>query len=118
MLARFLICTVPAFLITIFIYTQNPNLNDPGAAHAANNSADPKAQQNLRTQINILRSQVELYKLQHADNYPDFKNQGWSQLLARTNSRGQPATGQESFGPYLQRKPVNVLNDSSEILVA
>jgi hypothetical protein len=62
----------------------------------------------LKTQLQTLRSQLELYKLQHVDLPPDFEhNPGWEQMTRRTRSNG--TFDLRGFGPYT-RRPVNALN--------
>jgi hypothetical protein len=70
----------------------------------------------LVSQLQTLRSQIELYKLQHLDNMPDFRKHGWGQLTSRTDAKG--ATGQTApFGPYLNDPPRNPLTGGSKILL-
>lgn len=64
-----------------------------------------------------LRSQFELYKLNHADAYPDFEvYPRWEQLLQRTDEEGVP-TPNGRYGPYLQSAPANALNGYSGVEV-
>src|SRR5205085_2724894 len=69
-----------------------------------------------------IRAQIELYKLQHNDTYPEFNKYSWKQLTYKTNNRGQISErGKElanaSFGPYFLSPPTNPLTKSSEVLV-
>ena len=73
----------------------------------------------LQSQLQTLRSQVELYKLQHRDSYPtnDGKATGtwdWTLLTAKTNDDGSK-TGTPILGPYLQQIPVNSLTNASTV---
>jgi hypothetical protein len=70
----------------------------------------------LASQLQTLRSQIELYKLQHRDQAPDFRAHGWDQLTRRTDEAGtvQP---RGKFGPYLQGPVANALTGSSRILI-
>jgi general secretion pathway protein G len=80
-------------------------------------NASTEARENsLRSLLQTIRSQVELYKLQHGDLYPtdDGAVDGawdWAKLTGRTNQAGD--TGADAtlfpFGPYLQSTPVNPL---------
>jgi len=70
----------------------------------------------LVSQLQTLRSQIELYKLQHLDNVPDFKTQGWKPLTQRTTAAGKFGD-KADFGPYMQSQPRNPLNGQSGILV-
>ena len=85
-------------------------------------NASTEARENsLRSLLQTIRSQVELYKLQHGDLYPtddgtwngDWGN--WERLTGRTNMQGttDPADGPLTFGPYLQSAPVNPLNSQT-----
>jgi hypothetical protein len=71
----------------------------------------------LNSQLQTVRSQIELYALQHNDKRPDFRNQGWSQLtqVTRADGRVDPAG---DMGPYLASLPINHLNNCSRILIA
>ncbi len=83
---------------------------------AAGNDARESA---LCSDLQTVRSQIELYKVQHLDNYPGFKSDGSfdgdlfvRQMVSRTNTAGQvmPADGNEEdypYGPYLHHMPDN-----------
>ncbi|HYO07436.1 MAG TPA: prepilin-type N-terminal cleavage/methylation domain-containing protein [Tepidisphaeraceae bacterium] len=79
-------------------------------------SASQDARKNsLTSQLQTLRSQLELYKLQHLDKMPaDLigATPSWAQFVNRTDKNG--STGVDAathpFGPYLQAVPVNSLN--------
>jgi hypothetical protein len=77
-----------------------------------------RAQQgnSLISQLQTLRSQIELYKLQHRDQPPDFRRRGWNPLTSRTAEDGaESPRGQ--FGPYLQSPPRNPLNGNMRLLI-
>jgi general secretion pathway protein G len=85
-------------------------------------SASQDARKNsLTSQLQTLRSQIELYKLQHLDQLPSTLVGGtpaWTQLTAKTDATG--ATGTSTafpFGPYLQADPSNTLNGKTAMLV-
>ena len=87
-------------------------------------SANPNSAANsaVFSQLATLRAQIQLYRLQHNDNFPDFKKYGWKQLTFKTNAAGQitesgRTPGNIPFGPYFQILPENPLPKSSEILV-
>jgi general secretion pathway protein G len=76
----------------------------------------------LRSTVATLRSQLQAYKNQHDGKYPDLKTFGWSQLTQRTTGNGTIADGalarnHETFGPYLQKLPLNPFTDSSKVTV-
>jgi len=85
-------------------------------------SASQDARKNsLTSQLQTLRSQIELYKLQHLDQLPDDLIGGtpvWDQLTTKTNNVGDTGTTTAyPFGPYLQSAPVNSLNGKNAMLV-
>lgn len=80
-------------------------------------NASTEARQNsVRSQLQTLRSQIELYKLQHNDDLPDLVT-NWDQLTTVTEADGTaPEAGDQTFGPYMQSAPVNSLNNSSVVV--
>ena len=83
-------------------------------------SASQDARKNsLTSQLQTLRSQIELYKLQHLDQLPTElvgATPNWSQFTAKTNDQGTTGTGTAyPFGPYLQADPKNPLNGGSTV---
>ena len=83
-------------------------------------SASQDARKNsLTSQLQTLRSQIELYKLQHLDQLPSAlvgATPNWSQFINKTNSAGTTGTTTAfPFGPYLQSAPVNSLNASTAV---
>jgi hypothetical protein len=92
-----------------------PNTTPSANSNSAANSA-------VFSQLATLRAQIQLYRLQHNDNFPDFKKYGWKQLTFKTNAAGQitesgRTPGNIPLGPYFQILPENPLTRSSEILV-
>ena len=83
-------------------------------------SASQDARKNsLTSQLQTIRSQIELYKLQHLDKLPPVLTAGtdWSDMTNQSNATGTTgATTAFPFGPYLQSAPVNSLNASTGIL--
>ena len=76
----------------------------------------------LQSQLQTLRSQVELYKLQHRDSYPtsDGTASGtwdWTRLTGKTEDTGLAAASGSTtaVGPYLQQVPLNSLTNSSTV---
>jgi len=68
-----------------------------------NASEDAKAS-SLFTQLQTIRSQLELYQVQHNGNYPTLA-QLWDNMTETTDVAG--ATSGTDFGPYLQQAPIN-----------
>ena len=87
-------------------------------------SASTDARQNsTKSLLQTIRSQVELYKLQHSDNLPgDDAGDGtpdfaefWDDLTLKTDISGDVDADDPNLGPYLQSKPVNPLNGQSGV---
>jgi general secretion pathway protein G len=83
------------------------------------NASQDARKNSLTSQLQTIRSQVELYKLQHQDNLPNLggsgANTGWDLLTQKTTSAGTvDTTG--TCGPYLQQVPINPLNSNSAIV--
>jgi len=65
----------------------------------------------LCTDLQTLRSQIELYKIQHNDNPPSAANFiDQMTLQSDVNGTVPPAAGMADFGPYIQKIPVNQFN--------
>ena len=90
-------------------------------------SASQDARKNsLSSQLQTLRSQIELYKLQHLDQLPQgLRTAGsiaaataWNEMLNKTDAAGTVSTGTDyPFGPYLQSEPANPLNSGKGVVV-
>src|SRR5258706_15408223 len=68
------------------------------------NASTDARKNSMLSQLQTLRSQVQLFKLQHNDVLPDLAaaNQ-WSQLTSKTNLAGAvDTTATGLFGPYLE----------------
>jgi hypothetical protein len=81
-----------------------------GSAADAVHDEESAKKNNLLTLLQSLRSQLELYKIQHNDKLPEMSRYpAWAQLTKKTRPDGTPSA-EGSFGPYLQSPPVNPLN--------
>lgn len=70
----------------------------------------------LKATLHAVRSQLELYRLQHNNLYPESLKFE-SQLTSTTDVAGTiDAAGK--YGPYLLRMPVNPMDDSSALSAA
>jgi len=73
----------------------------------------------LMSDLQTVRSQIELYKIQHSDNLPGQHGDATFKqaLTGYTNINGvvQSAPGTGVYGPYLQKIPTNPFDDSSAI---
>ncbi len=76
-------------------------------------------QSSLMCDLQTLRSQIELYKVQHNDIPPtltDFVDQ----MTGHTDIDGivQAAAGPGVYGPYLQKIPINQFNDDDTVVAS
>jgi general secretion pathway protein G len=69
----------------------------------------------LRTELQTMRSQIELYKIQHNDELPgNVANSSYTAvtftnaMTGQTNGNGEAGT---DFGPYMQSLPTNPFNN-------
>jgi len=72
------------------------------------NASQDARKNSLTSLLQTMRSQVELYKLQHGDALPDLVT-NWDPLISTTTYGGK------SFGPYLQQTPMNPMNNLSTV---
>jgi len=78
------------------------------------NASQDARESSLVSQLQTLRSQVELYKLQHRDELPDLVTD-WTPFTSRTDAdHTVSATGE--FGPYMQAAPTNPLNGFTAVV--
>lgn len=82
------------------------------------NASTDARRNSLTSQLQTLRSQIELYKLQHNDKLPTFAgataDAQWEQLTQQTDVDGTTG-GTKDFGPYLQQNPSNPLNTNNMV---
>src|ERR1700709_939146 len=84
------------------------------------NASQDARKNSLTSQLQTVRSQVELYKLQHLDQLPPALAAGgtgwasWARLVEKTNA-DHSVTGSPNFGPYLQQAPSNPLNSNTGV---
>src|SRR3954463_12097700 len=69
------------------------------------NASQDARESSLLSQLQTLRSQIELYKLQHKDKLPNLVAD-WTPLTTKTDSDGL-TVGALDFGPYMQSAPTN-----------
>jgi len=84
------------------------------------NASQDARKNSLTSQLQTIRSQVELYRLQHLDqDSPKLVAGGataWDQMTVKTNS-DHTTTGTPTFGPYFNSAPVNPLNNSNTVFI-
>ena len=69
----------------------------------------------LRTNLATVRSQLQLYKLEHQDNFPTEHTTFEAQLTAKTDAAGAAGT---DYGPYLMMIPENPFTGTRDIKAA
>ena len=84
-------------------------------------SASNDARKNsLMSQMQLVRSQLSLYALEHRDAYPPLLIAGgataWDNMTVKTNA-DHTTTGTPTLGPYLMQSPVNHLNSLTTVTV-
>ena len=75
-----------------------------------NASGDAK-RNSLSSSLHALRSQLELYMLQHGDATATITDSDWTSLTSQSTFNGQ------TVGPYLTVNPNNPVNGFSNVLV-
>ena len=80
------------------------------------NASTDARKASLVSQLQTLRSQIQLFKLQHNDVLPDLVANQWNQLMSKTNLAGNvDTTATGIYGPYLESTPKNPLNGNSTV---
>jgi general secretion pathway protein G len=84
------------------------------------NASQDARKSSLVSQLQTIRSQTELYRLQHTDtNSPKLVLGGttaWDDMTIKTNA-DHTTTGTPLFGPYFNAAPINPLNNSSAVKI-
>ncbi|KKK98187.1 hypothetical protein LCGC14_2645260 [marine sediment metagenome] len=101
--------TLVEILIVVIILGILAAIVIPQFTEASNNARESSLVSDLQT----VRSQLELYKVQHLDAYPAAAT-FVTQLTTKTTSAGA-ANG--TLGPYLQTFPTNPYNDKATVEV-
>ncbi len=78
-------------------------------------ATDDAKMSTLKTNLGTVRSQLQLYKLEHNDNFPTDNTTFEAQLTAKTDSAG--AAGAD-YGPYLLMVPENPFTGTKDIKAA
>jgi prepilin-type N-terminal cleavage/methylation domain-containing protein len=74
------------------------------------NASDQAKRSSLVSSLQSLRSQVELYMLQHGDKAPPLTGSDWTALTDQSTYSGK------TLGPYLTFAPTNPLNGHTDVL--
>src|SRR5579862_6090691 len=81
------------------------------------NASSSAKTSSVQSTLQSIRSQIELYKIQHSDTPPTITLM-WTALTGPTDSTGNTSTtngGVFVNGPYLQQVPKNPLNGNSAV---
>jgi general secretion pathway protein G len=97
--------TLVEILIVVIILGILAAIVIPQFTEASNDARTSALSNDLQT----VRSQLELYKVQHLDNYPSTANgaAGFIALLTEKTNLDGSTTGTPTLGPYLQKFPTN-----------
>jgi general secretion pathway protein G len=69
----------------------------------------------VKTDLQTMRSQIELYKIQHTDALPGAGSATFPQcMIGQTDVAGAVGT---DFGPYVQKIPTNAFDNSDTVTV-
>src|SRR3954470_16048286 len=82
------------------------------------NASQDARESSLLSQLQTLRSQIELYKLQHRDVLPNLVGAApacWDPLTTKTDADGVLSAAPDAFGPYMQSAPINPINGVSDV---
>src|SRR5205085_5557963 len=80
------------------------------------NASQDARESALLSQLQTLRSQIELYKLQHFDKLPDLVT-NWNPMTTKTDANGAASVNPNDFGPYMQSAPTNPINTDRKSVV-
>ena len=103
--------TLVEILIVVIILGILAAIVIPQFTNASNDARTSSVQSTLQT----IRSQIELFKIQHNDTPPTTTaiTASWAIMLTNTTTGDTTATGTGTLGPYLQQAPVNPVTKTS-----
>ncbi len=80
------------------------------------NASETARGSSLQTQLSTIRSQLELYQVQHNGDYPTLVQlqASWGVMTSKTEVDGTINVAGD-FGPYLQQPPKNAFENSSTV---
>lgn len=66
-------------------------------------------------QLQTIRQQLQVYRVQHGDNFPDLATNQWAPMTGTTDQSGAAQAG-GACGPYLPKIPRNMLNNNINVV--
>lgn len=103
--------TLVEILIVVIILGILAAIVIPQFTNASNDARNNSVQSTLQT----VRSQLELFKIQHADTPPVGAGM-WDIMTGKSNATDtQTPVATGTFGPYLQQAPINPVNQQSAV---
>jgi general secretion pathway protein G len=72
------------------------------------NASQEARRSSLQSTVQSVRSQIELYKLEHGDQLPDLVT-NWTPLTVQSNYNGK------NCGPYMQSEPRNGMTNTTTV---
>lgn len=86
-------------------------------------ASESAKQSSVLSQLQTIRSQLELYKNQHNGDYPALADMNdatnpWFPLIENTDIDGSLNTTNGKYGPYLQQPSTNPFENSSTLAAA
>ncbi|MEI7767509.1 MAG: prepilin-type N-terminal cleavage/methylation domain-containing protein [Phycisphaerae bacterium] len=115
--------TLIEILIVVIVLGLLAAIVVPQFANTTSDSIIASTQSTLST----VRAQIELFKLQHGDHFPEFAEStdgltAWNILLIRSDVNTFAATSTPvvngNCGPYFHNPPLNALNNKQGILLS
>ena len=94
---------------------RQPTTTGHGMPAASDAKEDADKLSSLVSDLQTIRSQLALYRVQHGEYPSGITSREWvARLTGQTDVRGMPGT---DFGPYLSCMPTNPFNQSWDVLV-
>ena len=107
--------TLVEILIVVIILGILAAIEIPQFTEASNDARNSALASDLQT----IRSQLELYKVQHLETYPSEDDSATfiTNMTSRTNAAGTVGVDPAlfPFGPYLQSFPTNPFNNKNDV---
>ena len=81
------------------------------------NASESAKSSSLVSQLQTVRSQLELYQVQHNGSYPTLAQlqASWGVMTTKTDVDGTLNAASGAYGPYLQQPPKNAIANSSTV---